>query len=57
MIMFCGLPVIVAVLPMFGGHRDGKQVGDRVALEPRDNVEDERCHNEADRVVDEKSRE
>jgi hypothetical protein len=33
MIMFCGLPVIVAVLPDVGGQRDRDQVWHRIALQ------------------------
>jgi len=40
-----------------GGHRDRKQVGNWVALEPPNDLEDERRHDEADRVIDKEGRE
>ena len=40
-----------------GGQGDGEEIGHRIALQPLDEIEDERRHHQADRVVDEKGRE
>jgi hypothetical protein len=55
MTMFCGLPVIVAVLPTLPSG----SLTDRgsITLEPSDEIEHQRRHDQADCVVDEESRE
>jgi hypothetical protein len=48
--MFCGLPVIVAVDPI-RRHRHGQQVGHRPASQRERQLQHERSQHQADRVV------
>ena len=52
--MFCGLPVIVATLPMFDAVATAIDVRKRRQPEPPRHMQHERRHHQADDVVDQK---
>jgi hypothetical protein len=53
-IMFCGLPVIVATLPMLEGMVHGEQVRDRIAVERFSDLQYQWRRHQGHRIVDEK---
>ena len=56
MSMFCGLPVIVATLPMFEAVATASRYGSGLGPCAARSGESERNHDQADDVVDEKRR-
>ena len=57
MIMFCGLPVIVAVEPTFEAIATANRYGTGLRSSARVSSMHERRHHQTDRVVDQKGRE
>ena len=55
--MFCGLPVIVAALPILAAIATANRYGTGSRLEPTHDLDDERRHDQADRIVQQERRE